>query len=63
MRRSFGVDVLICPRCETLRRLPTFITDPRTITRVLSHLGLPAELPAVSPARPPPAAGLWASGL
>ncbi len=45
MRRSFGVDVLVCPHCETRRRLLTFITDPRTIMRVLSHLGLPSELP------------------
>ncbi|MBK8977589.1 MAG: VCBS repeat-containing protein [Planctomycetes bacterium] len=28
--RCLGVDVLVCPRCQTRRRLLTFITDPGT---------------------------------
>ncbi len=37
-----------------------FITDPRTMTRVLSHLGVPVTSPPLSTARPPPQApGLW----
>ncbi len=56
MRRSFGVDVLVCPHCQSRRHLLTLVTDPRTITRVLSHLRLPAKLPPLSTARPPPEA-------
>jgi len=54
MLRCFGVEVLVCPACGGKRRLLTFLTDPLTIERVLAHLGLPTELPALAPARGPP---------
>jgi hypothetical protein len=42
------------------RQLLTFITDPRTIVRILTHLDLPAELPPLAPPRAPPrGATLW----
>jgi hypothetical protein len=54
MRRAFDVDVLACPRCGGRMRLIATIEDPRVIRRILAHLGLPPEGPAVCPARPPP---------
>ena len=31
-----------------------FVTEPAWVTRVLTHLGLPGEPPALTPARGPP---------
>ena len=50
--------LLTCPRCNGRRRLLAFITDPQAITRILAHLGLPTELPAIAPARAPPRSAL-----
>jgi uncharacterized protein YbaR (Trm112 family) len=54
MQRTFGLDVLACPRCGGRLRLIALIEQPSVINRVLRHLGLPAELPVPRPARPPP---------
>jgi len=54
MQRSFGFDVLACPRCGDRLELIALIEDPKVIRRVLSHLGLPIEVPTARPARPPP---------
>ena len=54
MRRSFGFDVLACPRCGGRLELIALIEDPRVIRRILNHLGLPADVPATRPARSPP---------
>ncbi len=54
MKRGLDLDVLTCDHCGGRREVLTFITDPRVITRILDHLGLPSELPAVGPARSPP---------
>jgi len=54
MRRSFGFDVLACPRCGGRLELIASIEDPRVIRRILNHLGLPADVPATRPARSPP---------
>jgi len=35
-------------------RLVATIKDPDVIRKILSHLGLPTEPPAVAPARAPP---------
>jgi hypothetical protein len=51
MQRSFGFDVLACPRCGDRLELIALIEDPTVIRRILSHLGLPTDVPA---ARPPP---------
>ena len=51
---SFGEDVLACPRCGGRLRLVALIEEARVIRRILGHLGLPTELPAISPARSPP---------
>jgi hypothetical protein len=54
MQRSFGFDVLACPRCGDNLELIALIEDPTVIRRILSHLGVPTEVPAPGPARPPP---------
>jgi hypothetical protein len=54
MQRSFGFDVLAYPRCGDRLELIALIEDPKVIPRILSHLGLPTEVPAARPARSPP---------
>ena len=54
MQRSFGFDVLACPRCGDRLELIALIDNPAVIRRMLSHLGLPTEVPPACPARPPP---------
>ena len=54
MRRSYGLDVLACPRCGGRLRLVALIDDRSVIERILRHLGFPTELPAMRPGRSPP---------
>ena len=54
MRRSFGFDVLACPRCGGRLRLVALIEDPLVIRRILGHLDHPTEIPEPRPARAPP---------
>ena len=54
MRRSFGFDVLACPRCGGRLRLIALIEEASVIDRILRHLGLPIEIPEPRPARAPP---------
>ena len=54
MRRTFGFDVLACPRCGGRLRLIALIEEAAVIDRILRHLGLPTETPAPRPARAPP---------
>jgi hypothetical protein len=56
MRRTFGFDVLACPRCGGRLRLIALIEDAAVIDRILRHLGLPTETPVPRPARAPPVA-------
>jgi hypothetical protein len=56
MQRSFGFDVLACPRCRGRLRLIAVIEDARVIRGILDHLGLPTEVPAARPSRAPPIA-------
>jgi hypothetical protein len=56
MRRTFGFDVLDCPRCGGRLRL---IEEAAVIGRILRHLGLPTELPVACPARGPPLVHLF----
>ena len=52
--RSFGFDVLACPRCGGRLRLIALIEEAAVIERILRHLGVPTEIPAPRPARAPP---------
>jgi hypothetical protein len=45
---------LACPTCGGDIRLIAFITDPRPVRKILTHLGEPLEPPPLSPARGPP---------
>jgi hypothetical protein len=54
MQRSFGFDVLACPRCPGQLRLVALIHQPAVVRRILTHLGLPTDLPVVRPSRDPP---------
>jgi hypothetical protein len=54
MQRTFGFDVLACPRCGDRLEFVALIEDPKVIRRILSHLRMPTEVPALRPARPPP---------
>lgn len=52
--RSFGLDVLACPRCGGRLRLIALIEDAAVIGRILRYLGLPTEIPTPCPVRAPP---------
>ena len=49
LRKVFELDPLLCPRCGTQMKVIAFITEPRVIDRIVSHLHA-----STSPARPPP---------
>ena len=53
MARSFGIDVLACPRCGGRLRLLALITQAAPVARILQHLGLPTEVPDARPPRSP----------
>jgi hypothetical protein len=54
MRRTFGIDVLDCPRCGGRLRLLALIDHARVVERILRHLGLPTDRPEPRPPRAPP---------
>jgi hypothetical protein len=54
MRRTFGIDVLDCPRCGGRLRLLALIEHVRILERILGHSGLPTDRPKLRPARAPP---------
>jgi hypothetical protein len=54
MLRSFGFDVLACPRCAVRLKLVALIQDGAVIQRILRHLGLPDIVPEMRPSRAPP---------
>ncbi len=58
MRRVFSIDVLRCEHCGARRKLIALITDLLVARRILRHIGLPCEAPAIAAARPPPQATL-----
>jgi hypothetical protein len=54
LRRTFGIDVLACPRCEGRMRLLAMVTETKSVARYLRALGEPTEAPARTAARGPP---------
>jgi hypothetical protein len=48
------VDVLDCPRCHARMRIVAAVTEPGTVERILRHLGVSAQPPAVAGPRAPP---------
>ena len=45
---------LVCTNCGKPMRIIAFITDSRTVVRILGHIDELAVPPAVSPCRDPP---------
>jgi hypothetical protein len=54
LKRTFGIDVLECPKCKGRMKLLAVVTDPKSIQRMLRHLGEATEPPTREPARGPP---------
>jgi hypothetical protein len=54
LKRTFGVDVLECTKCKGRMKLLAVVTEPKSIERMLRHLGEATEPPAREPARGPP---------
>ena len=52
--RTFGVDVLECPRCQGRMRLLAMLTEPASIARHLAATGEAVDVPRRSPGRGPP---------
>ena len=50
MARTWGLDVLDCPRCHGRMELIACTPDPLVAHKILTHLGLPTR----APPRPPP---------
>ena len=53
MRRTFGLDVLACPRCGGRLRLVALIDQAPVVRHILRHLVLPTEVSEPRPARAP----------
>jgi len=54
LQRVFAIDALTCPHCGGKRKLIALITQASIVRRILAHLRLPTEPPALAPARAPP---------
>ena len=50
--RVLFIDALRCPRCETAMVVLALISDPKVVGKILGHLRLPTEPPALSRADP-----------
>jgi hypothetical protein len=58
MQRAFGNDLLGCPDCGGKMKLIAVILERAAIRKILMHIGLPSEPPALAPARASPGAQL-----
>jgi len=45
MKRTWGLDVLACPRCNGKMTVIALIDDERVARKILRHLGLPSRAP------------------
>ena len=59
LRRSFGADVLHCPRCGGTRRVVPIVLRSSTARAILEHLRLPSRPLPLAPATSPPQLTLW----
>jgi hypothetical protein len=53
LRRVFGCDVLVCPKCLGPLTVIAYLTDPKVVNAILTHLALPAKPEPIAPARLP----------
>ena len=51
LRRVFAFEVLVCGRCSGPMTVISYLTDPKVLEKILTHLGLPTCAPATAPAR------------
>jgi hypothetical protein len=54
LKRVFGVDLETCVKCGKKTKIIAAILDPKVVVKILAHLHLPTEPPALAPARGPP---------
>jgi hypothetical protein len=55
LHRTFGFE-LVCAKCQAPLRLVALVGNQDTAKRILVAMHLPASVPELHPARPPPAA-------
>jgi hypothetical protein len=53
LRRVFGIET-VCPECQTPLRLISLIKSEPVAKKILTAMHLPADVPELHPARPPP---------
>jgi hypothetical protein len=53
MKRTWGFNVLRCPRCSHKMRVLSTITDPAVIRKILEHLDVRSTPLPRAPARDP----------
>ena len=51
LKRVFDIDIEHCPNCGGRLKISAAIVDPAVITKILTHLHLPARAPPRSAAR------------
>jgi uncharacterized protein YbaR (Trm112 family) len=54
LARTFGVDLLACPKCQGRLKLMAMVTDPASIARYLAAVGEATQVPRRTPSRGPP---------
>ena len=54
MKRTWGVDLLLCTSCGGKRRVVACVFSSVVTAEILTHLGLPAHPLGLAPARDPP---------
>jgi len=53
LRRVFGIET-VCPKCQVPLRLISLIKSEPIAKKILVAMHLPADVPELHPARPPP---------
>jgi hypothetical protein len=53
LRRTFGFEI-VCQKCQSPLRLIALINNEDIAKKILTAMHLPAEVPQLHPARPPP---------
>ena len=53
LRRTFGFEI-VCSKCHSQLRLIALIKTEDIAERILTAMHLPADIPKLHPARPPP---------
>jgi len=48
MRRVFGFEVLVCPRCKSSMQRIAFVTDGAAIKKMLASVGYAADSPDIA---------------